>query len=440
MSKYLARRYALFIISVSFNALGISLITKALLGTTPITSVNYVLSMFTPLTMGQWTIIVNLLFVALETLLMTREDFRKERRIFLLQIPISLCFGMFIDLFMRMLTWLNPEMYLWQLVSLAIGCFVLAFGIALEVKANVAMVSGEYFVRVISRRYRTDFGYTKLGFDLSQVLIAAVFSLVFMSGIRGIREGTVVAALVVGPIVHWVSPYLRFLDRWISEKAATFVPVAGKGVVITIAREFGSGGHLLGERLAKDLGIKLYDKNFIHMAAQKSGIDESYILKNEQSLPSFWLKCIQTSETALERSLSPDDILFLAESKIIQDVSQESCVIVGRLADFILKDRPDVIRIFCCTDKESARKRCTQKYGVKPENAEAEIRRVNRNRSTHYEYYTGERWGAPHRYDLMINTGHIGLDMACQLIEQLYKAKEKKLTADAQEAQPQTAS
>ncbi len=434
MNKYLLRRYALFVISVSFNALGISLITKALLGTTPITSVNYVLSMFTPLTMGQWTIIVNLLFVALETLLMKREDFRTDRRIFWLQVPVSLCFGMFIDWFMGLLWWMNPQTYAWQLVSLAIGCFVLAFGIALEVKANVAMVSGEYFVRVISRRYRTDFGYTKLGFDISQVLIAAVFSLVFMSAIRGIREGTVVAALAVGPIVHWISPYLRFLEPWIGGKAAVSAPVAGKGVVVTIAREFGSGGHLLGERLAKDLGIRLYDKAIIDLAAHQSGMDESYILKNEQSLPSFWMKCIRNYNTTPERSLSPDDILFLAESKIIQDISQESCVIVGRLADFVLKDRSDVIRIFCCTDMESARRRCTQEYGVKPENAEAEIRRINRNRSAHYEFYTGGRWGDPHRYDLMINVDKMGLDMACRLVEQLYRAREKKPATNAPDA------
>lgn len=435
MDKYLIRRYLLFIISVSFNAFGISLITKALLGTTPITSVNYVLSMFTPLTMGQWTIIVNLLFVALETLLMKREDFRNDRHIFWLQIPISLCFGIFIDCFMYMLSWLNPEAYIWQLVSLCIGCFILAAGIALEVKANVAMVSGEYFVRVISRCLHTDFGYTKLGFDISQVVIAAALSLAFMSNIRGIREGTVVAAFVVGPIVHWISPYLHSLDRWISEKAAPIASATSKGVIVTIAREYGSGGHLLGEMLAKNLGIKLYDKAFIHLVAQQNGMDESYIRKNEQSIPSFWLKCIQNYNTALERSLSPDDILFLAESKIIQDISKESCIIVGRLADFILKDRPNVIRVFCHTDMKNACQRCIQEYGVKPENVEAEIRRINRNRSTHYEYYTGERWGDSYRYDLTINTDNVGLDVACKLIVQLYKNMEKKADANVENLQ-----
>ncbi len=429
MDKYLARRYFLFAVSLFINAFGIALITKALLGTSPITSVNYVLSMFTSLTMGQWTIIVNLLFVVFETLLMRREDFRTDMRIFLLQIPISLCFGTFIDWSMNMLWWIDPVVYASKVASLLVGCFVLAVGIALEVKSNVAMVAGEYFVRVISRRYRTDFGYTKLGFDLTQVLIACVFSYVFMSGIYGVREGTVVAALVVGPIVHFISPFYRVLDTWITNPETvrlTERPLSG-GVVVTIAREFGSGGHLLGEMLAKKLGISLYDKEFISLAAKKSGMDETYIRQNEQSIPSFWLKCVKNYSTSVERSISPDDVLFVAESKIIQDVASEgSCVIVGRCADFVLKDRPNVIRIFCYADRENARRRCVEEYGVKAENADAEIRRINRNRVTHYEYYTGMKWGEPHHYNLMVNTGSMSLDTACSLIEDLYRVAVKK--------------
>ena len=93
MSKFTSRRYLLFLISLFVNAFGIAFITKALLGTSPITSVTYVLSMFTPMTMGQWTIILNILFIIFEIPFMTREVFRQDRRLYLLQIPISLCFG-----------------------------------------------------------------------------------------------------------------------------------------------------------------------------------------------------------------------------------------------------------------------------------------------------------------------------------------------------------
>lgn len=295
MNKFMCRRYLLFCVSLFVNALGIAFITKAALGTSPITSVTYVLSMFTPFTIGQWTILLNLLFVILELFLMTREDLKSDLRMYLLQIPISFCFGMFIDLCMHyILFWLNPVEYVYMIVALLIGCVILAVGIALEVKANAAMMAGEYFVKVITRRFRGEFGYIKLGFDVTLVAIACLLSLVFMSGVYGVREGTVISALIVGPIVHFVSPYYRFLDKWITDASVRSVPDFSKGqhVVITIAREYGSGGHLLGEMLSKELGIKLYDKEFIRMAAQRSGMDEQYIVKNEQSIPSFWLKCI----------------------------------------------------------------------------------------------------------------------------------------------------
>lgn len=370
---------------------------------------------------------LNLLFVVVEPFLMTRKDLKSDLRMYLLQIPISFCFGMFIDLCMHcILYWLNPVEYLHMIVALLIGCVILAVGIALEVKANAAMMAGEYFVKVITKRFHGEFGYVKLGFDVTLVAIACLLSLIFMSGIYGVREGTVVAALIVGPIVHFVSPYYNFLDKWITDPSLRqdIALQQNQHTIITIAREYGSGGHLLGEMLSKELGIKLYDKEFIRMAAQRSGMDEQYIVRNEQSIPSFWLKCIlsKNSEQPLESSLSSDDVLFVSESKIIQELAaRESCIIVGRCADFILKDYPRAVKVFCYSDLQHALTRCVQEYGIPRLNAETEIRRINRNRIHHYEYYTGRKWGEPHHYNLMLNTGTIGLQTACQLIKGVYQ-------------------
>lgn len=427
MNKFLLRRYLLFCVALFVNALGIAFITRAALGTSPITSVTYVLSMFTPFTIGEWTIMLNILFVVLEPFMMTRQDLKDDLRMFLLQIPISFCFGIFIDICMHyILFWLNPATYPSMIIALLIGCVILAVGIALEVKANAAMMSGEYIVKVITKRFHGEFGYVKLGFDITLVASACLLSLIFMSGVYGVREGTVVAALIVGPIVHFVSPYYAFLDKWIapatSEKAIGMKD--NKNVIITIAREYGSGGHQLGEMLSKELGIKLYDKEFIGMAAKRSGMDERYIAQNEQSIPSFWLKCIlsKSSEQTLEGSISSDDVLFVAESKIIEELAEkESCIIVGRCADYILKDYPKVLKVFCYSDMASAISRCTVEYGISKKNAETEIRRINRNRIHHYEYYTGMKWGEPHHYNLMINTGSIGLETACRLVKDIYR-------------------
>lgn len=372
---FLTRRYILFIISVFINAYGIAFITKALLGTSPITSVNYVLSMFTPLTMGQWTIIVNLLFVATEPLMMSRSQLRADLRMYLIQIPVTLCFGTFIDISMSSLSWLQPEAYPMQLLSMLAGCVILACGITLEVKADVAMVAGEFFVRVLARRIGGDFGYVKLGFDVGNVILACVFSMLFIGGIHGVREGTVAAALLVGPIVHFLTPFCRVLNGVLgySKQTEGKAAAAPADVVVTIAREFGSGGHMLGEMLASRLGVRLYDREFIKMAAKSSGINEDYIRRNEQTIPSFWLK-----------------------------------------------GRPGVVRVFCYCDRDTAIDRCTSEYGLDKVKAEAEIKRLNKARGTHYEYYTGQRWDDPRNYDLMINTGSMTLDQACDIIVRMY--------------------
>lgn len=426
--KFLTRRYILFLFSVFINAYGISFITKAMLGTSPITSVNYVLSMFTPLTMGQWTIIVNFLFMVIDLILMKRSELKSELRVYLLQIPITLCFGTFIDISMTSLSWLNPDGFLQQVVSALVGCVILAMGIALEVKADVAMVAGEYLVRVIARRIRGDFGYIKLGFDITNVVVACVFSLIFLSGIKGVGLGTVAAALLVGPIVHVLTPVSRMLDGVLGFKGVSVAVAKADGgkehFVVTIAREFGSGGRMLGEMLAKKLGVKVYDREFIKLAAKNSGMDEQYIIKNEQTIPSYWLKCIlsQGYGTQAGRGLSNDDVLFLAESKTVKEIAdRESCVIIGRCADFVLDNSANVIKVFCCTDEPDAMKRCVDEYGLDKDKAVSEIRRVNRARATHYEYYTGRKWGDPHNYDLTVNTAHIGLETACDMIMKMKK-------------------
>lgn len=152
------------------------------------------------------------------------------------------------------------------------------------------------------------------------------------------------------------------------------------------------------------------------------GLAEQYgravYLSNEQSIPSFWLKCIlaRNSERVVATSFSADDVLFVTECRIVQELADRGpCIIVGRCADFVL---------FCYSDMESAVTRCVEDYSIPREQAEAEIRRVNRNRIHHYEYYTGGKWGEPHHYHLLLDTGRLGLDMACRLVKAAYREKE----------------
>lgn len=426
--KELYKRYFLFLCSIFINSFSIAVITKAALGTSPISSVPYVLSLFTPFTMGQYTIVMNLIFILLEMTMMSRLEIHEKRYELWAQVPITLCFGSFIDVSMHVLWWLEPTAYLSQIVTLLVGCVLLALGISIEVKANVAMVTGEYLVQVISRFVKREFGFVKVVFDVTLVTIACLLGLIFMSRIDGVREGTIVAALIVGPITRFFRPYCRVFDRWLLDKreAPKAKPSEKYPVVVTIAREYGSGGHLLGEMLAKELGVKYYDKELISMVAKETDMPESFVAENEQSMSSNYLLNIilQDYEAPLERSLSSADALFVSQSRVIRQIARaHSCVIIGRCADYILDDYPEssVIRIFCYSDQESAYKRCVEAYHLEPSSARAAISRVNRARIAHYQHYTGRKWADPHNYNLMINTGSMSLPMACALIKRLYE-------------------
>ena len=171
------KRYIVFLIGLFINSLGVSLITKADLGTSPISSIPYVLNLNFPFTLGQFTIAFSLLLILIQ-LVILRRNFKAEH---LLQIPISVLFGYFIDLTMEMLFFVHPQTYLSSVIHLLIGCVILGFGVYTEVLADVAMLPGESFVRAVSSTWKTEFGSTKVAFDVSLAVIAAVLSLLSAS-------------------------------------------------------------------------------------------------------------------------------------------------------------------------------------------------------------------------------------------------------------------
>lgn len=192
------KRYLIFLAGLFISSFGVSLVTKANLGTSPISSIPYVLSLNFPMTLGEFTIIFSVLLVLLQ-LCILRKNFKLEHA---LQIPISVLFGYFIDLTMALLSFVNPQSYPFKIIYLLAGCAILGLGVYLEVLANVAMLPGESFVRAVSVTWHTDFGTTKVLFDVSMTVIAGGLSILFIQQLEGVREGTVIAALLVGFIAR----------------------------------------------------------------------------------------------------------------------------------------------------------------------------------------------------------------------------------------------
>lgn len=210
--KELIKRYAFFIVGLFVNALGVSLITKAQLGTSPISSIPYTLSKGFTFTMGTFTFFLNMILI-IGQIIFLKKDFKKVQFI---QIPISVLFGVFIDFTMSVLSFLSPTTYILKALFLLIGCVILALGVSMEVIPNVVMLSGEAFVNAISTKLEKEFGTTKVCFDVTLVIGATIISLVLFHKIVGVREGTVVAALIVGMIAKFFSEKFGFInDRWL---------------------------------------------------------------------------------------------------------------------------------------------------------------------------------------------------------------------------------
>lgn len=199
------RRYLLFLAGLVISALGIALITRAALGTSPISSLPFVLSLITPPSLGFYTFFFNGLFLAGEALV--RRSFTRRQ---VLQIPFTLVFSLFIDLFMGLIPTQLHGPLPFKIAYLLSGCLLLGFGVMLEVQGNVLMLPGEALVKAISERTGRPFPRVKVLFDTSLAAVAAVVALFAFGRLNGVKEGTLIAALLVG----WLSGlYSRLLGR-----------------------------------------------------------------------------------------------------------------------------------------------------------------------------------------------------------------------------------
>lgn len=234
-----------------------------------------------------------------------------------------------------------------------------------------------------------------------------------MSGrIEGVREGTVITALVTGPFVHFMMPRLGFFRTLVAgseEIRATDEEICPDHAhpVITVSREYGSGGHDVAKEMAKILGFAFYDKELITIAAKESGFSEEFVSENEQKLPGsvLYQMILQDYEAPIGKSLSYDDMLFVAQSRLIRRIAASGpCVIVGRCADYVLKDRPNTVNIFLYADMEHKKRRAVSEYGIETDMAEERIDETNRARAEHYFHYTGRTWGDARNYSAAFDT------------------------------------
>lgn len=201
------KRYAIFTLGLFFMGFGVALAAKINLGTSPISSIPYVLSEIYSPTIGQFTIYFSLFLVVIQ-LIILRKKFNLED---LMQIPISIVFGYFIDfhVWWLELSGLIPDKYILRIIGVLISCVVVGTGVYIEVLAGVAMLPGECVVKAISTTWNTNFGSTKMAVDISMASGAAIIGLVIMHALVGVREGTAIAAVMVGFVAKQLTKRLK---------------------------------------------------------------------------------------------------------------------------------------------------------------------------------------------------------------------------------------
>ncbi len=198
--------------------------------------------------------------------------------------------------------------------------------------------------------------------------------------------------------------------------------------IITISRELGSGGRTIGKLVANHMGIPYYDRELIDEAAKESGLSLEHIEKYEQAATnSFLYNLVMGSsygygilQRANNQTLPLTEQIYLAQQKVIEKYARAgSCVIVGRCADHILKDRNDLLRVFIYSDMDKRLERSIGAYGMSKETAREEIERSDRERSRHYSTFTDRKWGDRHNYDVMLNSGAIGYENCAKIISSM---------------------
>lgn len=426
------RRYASFVVILFVIAFGTSLSIRANLGSSPISAPPYILSLIPgmTLTMGQLTICMHVFFITIQLLLL-RKNFEPRQYT---QILVSFLFGFYTDLtmwltgFLQIPFDLNPLIgYPLRFIELLIGGAVLAFGIACEVRCDSLMLAGEGLPLAISKFLKKDFGKVKICSDTSLVFIGTIFMFIYFGrwSWEMVGVGTLVSMFYVGFMVRVFAPHIGWLDRIFiprAERKAAAVAVADQwsgNRIVTIARTYGSGGNAVGEAVARRLGCPCYNRQIIDQTAHEMGYSTEFVAENEQNLSSGRLWEMIFTDSGIPASMNPskEDAIYVSQSRTIRELAHKGpCVIIGRLANWILRDDPHVLRVFVTSGRDYAVRQIADKLHLSTDEAARKVDRVNTGRANHCRHYTGKAWTDITGYDLVINTERTGIDGAVDMI------------------------
>lgn len=339
------------------------------------------------------------------------------RKVLIINCVVGICFNIIFFLF--------PESIVSIFISKTDSNYKLFLEFAVVICHSFLLLMGINFLEMTTSIVVQSLGNVKKATMVSfirQIILfiplACILCITFNKGIYGVLNAGPIADSITFIIAIFVlkSEYKKLSkmeqNQDFKDEVVTGKIYNGPKVVITISREYGSGGRYVGKLLAEDLGVKFYDKELISLISKKTGLSSNYVEENDQKLVSA--KFVDNN----------DDKIFIAEERVIKNLAKkESCVIVGRCADFILKDNKNVIKVFLYSDEKSKENRVIKYYNVPSNKAHSLINKVNKERKKHYKYYTNQNWDDMNNYDLALNVDSIGIKNCVTLIENYIKSK-----------------
>lgn len=339
------------------------------------------------------------------------------RKVLIINCVVGICFNIIFFLF--------PESIVSIFISKTDSNYKLFLEFAVVICHSFLLLMGINFLEMTTSIVVQSLGNVKKATMVSfirQIILfiplACILCITFNKGIYGVLNAGPIADSITFLIAIFVlkSEYKKLSkmeqNQDFKDEVVTGKIYNGPKVVITISREYGSGGRYVGKLLAEDLGLKFYDKELISLISKKTGLSSNYVEENDQKLASA--KFVDNN----------DDKIFIAEERVIKNLAKkESCVIVGRCADFILKDNKNVVKVFLYSDEKSKENRVIKYYNVPSNKAHSLIIKVNKERKKHYKYYTNQNWNDMNNYDLALNVDSIGIKNCVTLIENYIKSK-----------------
>lgn len=428
-----AKRFACYLAGLFCMAVGVVLSVKSALGVSPVTCLANVayqifgVSRGVPfLTLGVCTTLTYCLYILAELIILRREF----KPIMLLQIVASTIFGIMVTLASGLLRALPaPTTYPMRLVFLLCSIPMVALGVMLYLAPQILPTPGEGLSIAVSRRTGKSVASCKMITDCCMVAVSALISFAYFRSLVGVREGTVISALLVGFVMqgltHLCNPsLLRFVEREtkLARAIADAAPLNTSDrpkVILAISREHGSGGYEIGQKLAQRLGITFYDKQLEPLEAQESGLPLSFIQAHEQHMAGNLVYDFLTANYALyNEDLPPAEKLFAAQARILRRIaaSEESCVIMGRCSNYILYEDPNCFRIFIHAPVKARVARLARQQELSPERAAAEVERTDLGRARYYQRFADREWGNTKYYNLAVDSAEFGIDGSVDLI------------------------